>query len=82
MHWNIFRGAILKRWGRQSAFWNCAHTLLVSGYMFKQHFHAADLHHFPLTKVGEYAGFEVFLTTDKNIRYQQNLARHDIAVVV
>jgi hypothetical protein len=30
----------------------------------------------------ERAGFEVFLTTDKNIRYQQNLAGRRIAVVV
>ena len=30
----------------------------------------------------ERAGFEVFLTTDKNIRYQQNLVGRRIAVVV
>jgi hypothetical protein len=30
----------------------------------------------------EQAGFEVFLTADKNIRYQQNLAGREIAVVV
>jgi hypothetical protein len=30
----------------------------------------------------ERAGFEVFLIADKNIRYQQNLARRRIAVVV
>ena len=30
----------------------------------------------------EAAGFEVFLTTDKNMRYQQNLAGRTIAVVV
>jgi len=30
----------------------------------------------------ERAGFEVFLTADKNIRYQQNLAGRKIAVVV
>lgn len=30
----------------------------------------------------EHAGFEVFLTADKNIRYQQNLAGRKIAVVV
>ena len=30
----------------------------------------------------ERAGFEVFLTADKNIRYQQNLAGRRIAVVV
>jgi hypothetical protein len=30
----------------------------------------------------ERAGFDVFLTADKNIRYQQNLAARRIAVVV
>jgi hypothetical protein len=30
----------------------------------------------------EQAGFDVFLTADKNIRYQQNLAGRRIAVVV
>ena len=35
-----------------------------------------------LLTVAEQAGFEVFLTTDKNLRYQQNLADRTIAVVV
>jgi hypothetical protein len=35
-----------------------------------------------LLKAAEEAGFEVFLTPDKNIRYQQNLAIRTIAVVV
>jgi len=35
-----------------------------------------------LLKVAEDAAFEVFLTTDKNIRYQQNLAKRIIAIVV
>ena len=30
----------------------------------------------------EAAGFEVLVTTDKNLTYQQNLASHKIAVVV
>lgn len=30
----------------------------------------------------ERAGFEVFVTADKNIRYQQNLAGRKIAIVV
>ena len=30
----------------------------------------------------ERAGFEVFLTADKNIRYQKNLAARNIAIVV
>jgi hypothetical protein len=35
-----------------------------------------------LLKAAEDAGFEVFLTTDKNIRYQQNLSERVIAIVV
>ena len=35
-----------------------------------------------LLKAAEQAGFEVLLTTDKNIRFQQNLSKFAIAVVV
>jgi len=35
-----------------------------------------------LLKVAEEGGFELLLTTDKNIRYQQNLAGRKIALVV
>ena len=35
-----------------------------------------------LLAAAEAAGFDVLLTTDKNIRYQQNLAGRRIAVVV
>jgi hypothetical protein len=35
-----------------------------------------------LLKVAEAAGFEVLVTTDKNIRYQQNLSERKIAIVV
>ena len=35
-----------------------------------------------LLKVAEQAAFEVFLTTDKNIRYQQNLTDRMIVIVV
>jgi hypothetical protein len=35
-----------------------------------------------LLDAAEAAGFEVFITADKNIRYQQNLAVCTIAVVV
>jgi len=35
-----------------------------------------------LLNAAEAAGFEVFLTTHKNIRYQQNLTRRKIAVVL
>jgi hypothetical protein len=35
-----------------------------------------------LLRAAEEAAFEVFLTTDKDIRYQQNLAERVIAIVV
>ena len=35
-----------------------------------------------LIAAAEAAGFEVLLTTDKNMRYQQNLTGHTIAFVV
>lgn len=35
-----------------------------------------------LLRVAEEAGFELLLTTDKNLRYQQNLAGRSIAIVV
>jgi|SRR5580658_304061 hypothetical protein len=35
-----------------------------------------------LLAVAEEAGFDVLLTTDKNMRYQQNLTGHKIAVVI
>jgi hypothetical protein len=35
-----------------------------------------------LLRAAEEAAFEVFLTTDKNIRYQQNLGERPIAIVV
>ena len=35
-----------------------------------------------LLTVAEAAGFEVLVTTDKNLRYQQNLAGRKLAIVV
>lgn len=35
-----------------------------------------------LMTAAEAAGFDLFLTTDKNMRYQQNLAGRKIAIVV
>jgi|SRR5271165_1889757 len=35
-----------------------------------------------LLEAAETAGFEVFVTADKNIRYQQNLTGQNIAIVV
>jgi hypothetical protein len=34
-----------------------------------------------LLDAAEAAGFEVFVTTDRNLRYQQNLANRKIAIV-
>jgi hypothetical protein len=42
----------------------------------------ATLKNGELLTVAEEAGFDVLLTTDKNIRFQQNLAGRKIAVVV
>ncbi len=35
-----------------------------------------------LLAAAEQAGFDLFLTTDKNMRYQQNLSDRKIAIVV
>lgn len=35
-----------------------------------------------LLAVAEQAGFEVFVTTDRNLKYQQNLAGRELAIVV
>lgn len=35
-----------------------------------------------LLAAAEDAGFDLFITTDKNIRYQQNLASRKIAIIV
>ena len=35
-----------------------------------------------LLDAAEAAGFDLFLTTDRNIRYQQNLSRRRIAIVI
>ena len=35
-----------------------------------------------LLRVAEAAGFDVLLTTDKNLRYQQNLTKRKIAIIV
>jgi len=41
-----------------------------------------ELENGELLNVAEAAGFEVLVTTDRNLRYQQNLAGHKIAIVV
>ena len=42
----------------------------------------AELGNGELLNVAEAEGFEVLVTTDKNLRYQQNLAARTIALVV
>lgn len=42
----------------------------------------AALQNGELISAAEAAGFEVLLTTDKNLKYQQNLAQRMIAIVV
>ncbi|NOT27099.1 MAG: hypothetical protein HOP16_13445 [Acidobacteria bacterium] len=44
--------------------------------------HRDTLKNGELLTVAEHAGFDVFLTTDKNMRYQQNMTGRTIAVVV
>ena len=41
-----------------------------------------ELENGELLNVAEAAGFEVLVTTDKNLSYQQNLAARRIAVIV
>src|SRR5882724_2196386 len=41
-----------------------------------------ELENGDLLNAAEAAGFEVFVTTDKNLSYQQNLADRKIAIVV
>jgi len=42
----------------------------------------AELSNGDLLRVAEDAGFDVFLTTDKNLPYRQNLKGRKIAIVV
>ena len=42
----------------------------------------ATLQNGALLAVAEEAGFEVFVTTDKNLKYQQNLDARSISIVV
>jgi hypothetical protein len=41
-----------------------------------------ELENGDLLNAAEAAGFEVLITTDRNLRFQQNLARRTIAIVV
>ena len=41
-----------------------------------------DLSNGELLRIAEVAGFELMVTTDKNVRYQQNLIGRKISIVV
>ena len=43
---------------------------------------APQLENGTLLKAGEAAGFDVMVTSDQNIRYQENLTRRKLALVV
>ena len=42
----------------------------------------SELQNGELIAAAEHAGFDVFITTDRNLKYQQNLANRKIAIVV
>ena len=42
----------------------------------------SDLSNGELLKAAEEAGYHVFITTDQNLRYQQNLSERSLAIVV
>lgn len=42
----------------------------------------SELSNGELLKVAEEAGFQLFITTDQNLRYQQNLQESQMAIVV
>lgn len=42
----------------------------------------SDLQNGDLIAAAEAAGFEVFVTTDRNLKYQQNLTGRNLAIVV
>ena len=42
----------------------------------------ADLHNGDLLTAAEKAGFDIIITTDQNLRYQQNLSSRRLAIVV
>ena len=56
----------------------------LSGYDVKLAFELgwSTLQNGELLNAAENDGFEVFVTTDKNLRYQQNLAHRKIALIV
>ena len=58
-------------------------TALLGHAVEEAHSHGWDtLRNGELLDAAEAAGFDLFLTTDRNIRYQQNLTGQKIAIVV
>jgi hypothetical protein len=59
-----------------------AKSLLGHGVTFARRIGWHEMKNGELIRAAEDAGFEVFVTTDKQIRYQQNLTDRKIALVV
>ena len=59
----------------------CTHSPFLTGHT-AAHEGWDKLQNGDLLNAAEAAGFEVFLTTDKNIRYQQNLTGRKITIVL
>ena len=58
--------------------------LYVDGHIVRTAFQQgwSKLRNGELLTVAEEAGFDLFLTTDRNLRYQKNLAARNIAIMV
>lgn len=56
----------------------------LAGHEVKTAYHEgwSELENGALLQAAEDAGFQIFITTDQNLRYQQNLAKRQIAIVV
>lgn len=58
------------------------HALILHGVETAFELGWATLQNGALIRAAEEAGFEVFVTTDKNLKYQQNLDTRSISIVV
>ena len=59
-----------------------AHSLAGHEVVFARQVGWQELKNGDLLRHAEQAGFDLILTSDKNMRYQQNLSRHRIAIVI
>jgi len=62
--------------------WPVARSLVGHDVMFARRLGWHELRNGDLIRMAESAGYDLLLTTDKNIQYQQNLAGRRIALVV